>query len=95
MEPRRITITIAGRSYPLSVPAAEEETLRRVGKEIEQMIKEFEASFSVRDKQDALAMCCLKFGTNADVLQQNQQRLLSSSKDKVATLSSLLDSLEK
>ena len=31
MEVRRITINIAGRNYPLNVPAAEEETLRRVG----------------------------------------------------------------
>ena len=35
MEVRRITINIAGRNYPLNVPAAE-ETLRRVGKQIEE-----------------------------------------------------------
>ena len=60
MEVRRITITIAGRNYPLNVPAAEEETLRKVGKQIEAMIKDFEQNFDVRDKQDALAMCALK-----------------------------------
>lgn len=94
MEVRRITINIAGRSYPLNVPAEEEEILRRVGKEIESMIKEFEAGFSVRDKQDALAMCCLKFGTSAEVLQRNQEKLLSASKEKVETLNRMLDSLE-
>ena len=31
MDVRRITITIAGRSYPLNVSSAEEETLRIVG----------------------------------------------------------------
>ena len=67
MDFRRITITIAGRNYPLNVPAAEEETLRKVGKQIESMIKDFEASFDVRDKQDALSMCVLKLGTNAEV----------------------------
>ena len=67
MDFRRITINIAGRNYPLNVPAAEEETLRKVGKQIETMIKDFEASFDVRDKQDALAMCALKLGTNAEV----------------------------
>ena len=68
MDFRRITINIAGRNYPLNVPAAEEETLRKVGKQIETMIKDFEASFEVRDKQDALAMCALKLGTNAEVI---------------------------
>jgi cell division protein ZapA len=55
------------KSYPLNVPAAEEETLRKVGKQIENMIKDFEQNFDVRDKQDALAMCALKLGTNAEV----------------------------
>ena len=39
MEMRRITINIAGRNYPLNVPATEEETLRKVGKQIEMMMK--------------------------------------------------------
>ncbi|HAI79897.1 MAG TPA: cell division protein ZapA, partial [Chryseobacterium sp.] len=47
MEVRRITISIAGRNYPLNVPAAEEETLRKVGKQIEVMIKDFEQNFDV------------------------------------------------
>ena len=68
MEVRRITITIAGRNYPLNVPSAEEETLRKVGKQIEAMIKDFEQNFDVRDKQDALAMCALKLGTNAEAV---------------------------
>ena len=47
MEVRRITINIAGRNYPLNVPA-EEETLRRVGKQIEGMIREFELILMLR-----------------------------------------------
>ena len=74
MDFRRITINIAGRNYPLNVPAAEEETLRKVGKQIETMIKDFEASFDVRDKQDALAMCALKLRTNAEVYSLNKEK---------------------
>ncbi|MPT30223.1 MAG: cell division protein ZapA, partial [Chryseobacterium sp.] len=74
MDFRRITINIAGRNYPLNVPAAEEETLRKVGKQIESMIKDFESSFDVRDKQDALAMCALKLGTNAEVYSLNNEK---------------------
>ncbi len=91
MDVRRITINIAGRTYPLNVPAAEEETLRKVGKEIENMIKNFEASFDVRDKQDALAMCALKLGTTAEVLQMNNDRTIQTSIEKVSALNALLE----
>ncbi len=95
MEVRRITINIAGRTYPLNVPAAEEETLRKVGKQIESMIKDFEASFDVRDKQDALAMCALKMGTNAEVFALNNERNISASNERVQELNKLLEDLEK
>ena len=94
MDVRRITINIAGRTYPLNVPAAEEETLRKVGKQIESMIKDFEASFDVRDKQDALAMCALKLGTNAEVSRLNNDKLIISATEKVQELNRLIDGLE-
>ena len=95
MDVRRITITIAGRSYPLNVPSAEEETLRKVGKQIEAMIKDFEQNFDVRDKQDALAMCCLKFGTNAEVAQINNDKNIIDSTKKIKKINQFLEELEK
>ena len=95
MEVRRITINIAGRNYPLNVPAAEEETLRRVGKQIEGMIREFEANFDVKDKQDALAMCALKLGANAEVQQLNSDKILKNSNERLIQISDLLDQVEK
>ena len=95
MEVRRITINIAGRTYPLNVPAAEEETLRKVGKQIESMIKDFEASFDVRDKQDALAMCALKMGTNAEVFALNNERNINASNERVQHLNKLMEDVEK
>lgn len=95
MEVRRITITIAGRTYPLNVPAAEEETLRKVGKQIDAMIKDFEASFDVRDKQDALAMCALKLGTNAEVFQLNNEKNINASTERLIKINQLLEELEK
>lgn len=87
MEVRRITINIAGRVYPLNVPAAEEETLRKVGKQIENMIKDFEQNFDVRDKQDALAMCALKLGTNAEVVSANYEKTIHSAEDRLMQIS--------
>lgn len=95
MDIRRITINIAGRTYPLNVPAAEEETLRKVGKQIEAMIKDFEADFDIRDKQDALAMCALKMGTNAEVFALNNERNINASNDRIKQLQQLLEDWEK
>ncbi len=95
MDVIRITINIAGRNYPLNVPAAEEETLRKVGKQIEGMIKDFEASFDVRDKQDALAMCALKLGTNAEVFQNNNSKNVATSTEKLQYLNQLLEEIGK
>ena len=95
MEMRRITINIAGRNYPLNVPAAEEETLRRVGKQIETMIREFEANFDVKDKQDALAMCALKLGANAEVHQLKNEKIVQNTNERLTKLNQLLDEIEK
>lgn len=95
MEVRRITINIAGRNYPLNVPAAEEETLRKVGKSIEAMIKDFEQNFDVRDKQDAIAMCALKLGTNAEVAQLSNEKNMNASNERLVRINQMLEELEK
>ncbi|SDQ05615.1 cell division protein ZapA [Chryseobacterium soldanellicola] len=95
MEVRRITINIAGRVYPLNVPAAEEETLRKVGKQIENMIKDFEQNFDVRDKQDALAMCALKLGTNAEVVSMNYEKNIHSTNERLAQINQSLNEFGK
>ncbi|WP_346984828.1 cell division protein ZapA [Chryseobacterium sp. POE27] len=95
MEVRRITINIAGRVYPLNVPAAEEETLRKVGKQIENMIKDFEQNFDVRDKQDALAMCALKLGTNAEVVSMNYDKTIQSTNERLVKINQSLNETGK
>ncbi|EJL69790.1 cell division protein ZapA [Chryseobacterium populi] len=95
MEVRRITINIAGRVYPLNVPAAEEETLRKVGKQIENMIKDFEQNFDVRDKQDALAMCALKLGTNAEVVSLNYDKTIHSTNERLTKINQSLNEIGK
>lgn len=95
MEVRRITVNIAGRVYPLNVPAAEEETLRKVGKQIENMIKDFEQNFDVRDKQDALAMCALKLGTNAEVINLKHETNINSANERLAKINQTLEEFGK
>ncbi len=59
----KIKLSIADRVYPLTIDPEQEEGLRKATKKIEEMIKRFEKSYAVRDKQDVLAMCALQFAT--------------------------------
>jgi cell division protein ZapA len=76
-EALKIKLTIADRLYPLTIQAEQEEGLRKAAKRIEEMIKRFEQSYAVRDKQDVLAMCALQFAA------QVEQKELDANKDLV------------
>jgi cell division protein ZapA len=61
-----IKVTIGNRSYPLKVTKEEEEKVLLAAQVINKKLKEFEDSYSVRDKQDLLAMCALQFASAAN-----------------------------
>ena len=58
-----IKVKIADREYPLSVSLDEEEVVRKAAKLINDNIQLFEKNYSVRDKQDLVAMTALQFAT--------------------------------
>ena len=62
----KIKLSIADRIYPLTINPDQEEGLRKATKKIEEMIKRFEKSYAVRDKQDVLAMSALQFATQVE-----------------------------
>jgi cell division protein ZapA len=62
----KIKLSIADRVYPLTIDSAQEEGLRSASKKIDEMIKKFEQSYAVRDKQDVLAMCALQFASQVE-----------------------------
>ena len=82
-EKLKIKISIADRVYPLTVDMSQEEGLRSASKKIDAMIKQFEQSYEVRDKQDVLAMCALQFAS------QVEQKQISGSQDNEIALTSL------
>lgn len=94
MEKIRIKINIAGRIYPLNIPVSEEEIIRRVAKQIEGMIKKFEANHNVKDKQDVLAMCAIQLGTNAEVNLQNYNKNIEETHERLRIISALLEGNE-
>ncbi|WP_025740195.1 cell division protein ZapA [Aquimarina pacifica] len=65
-EKLKIKLSIADRVYPLTINPDQEEGLRKAAKKIEGMIKQFEQSYAVRDKQDVLAMCALQFAAKVE-----------------------------
>ncbi len=65
-EKLKIKLSIADRVYPLTIFPNQEEGLRKAAKNIEIMIKQFEKSYAVRDKQDVLAMCALQFAAQVE-----------------------------
>ena len=63
---QKIKLSSADRVYPLTTTPEQEEGLRKATKKIGEMIKRFEKSYAVRDKQDVLAMCALQFATQVE-----------------------------
>ena len=84
-EKLKIKISIADRVYPLTVDPSQEEGLRSASKKIDVMIKQFEQSYAVRDKQDVLAMCALQFAA------QVEQKEISNSQDNETNLKRLVN----
>ncbi|UGS21867.1 cell division protein ZapA [Flavobacterium cyclinae] len=84
-EKLKIKISIADRVYPLTVDPSQEEGLRSASKKIDAMIKQFEQSYAVRDKQDVLAMCALQFAA------QVEQKQISNSQDNEINLKRLVN----
>mgnify|MGYP003109663676 FL=1 len=88
--PLKIKLSIADRVYPLNIPPEQEEGLRKATKKIEAMIKQFENSYAVRDKQDVLAMCALQFATQVEQKQIDNQTDTQQVEEQLKALNQLL-----
>ena len=89
-EPLKIKISIADRVYPLTINPSQEEGLRLASKKIEEMIKKFEQSYAVRDKQDVLAMCALQFAAQVEQKQIDKSSDTQETEEKLRALDRLL-----
>jgi len=87
---QKIKISIADRVYPLTVNPSQEEGLRLAAKKIEEMIKRFEKSYAVRDKQDVLAMCALQFAAQVEQKSIDKETDTKVTEDKLNALNRLL-----
>ena len=87
----KIKISVADRVYPLTVEPAQEEGLRSASKKIDTMIKQFEESYAVRDKQDVLAMCALQFASQVEQKQIDKAIDGEDTIERIKRLNLLLD----
>ncbi|MCF1192827.1 cell division protein ZapA [Mangrovimonas sp. AS39] len=87
----KIKLSIANRVYPLTIHPSQEEGLRKASKKIEAMIRQFEQSYSVRDKQDVLAMCALQFASQAEQKTIDKNVISEQVEDKLIALNQLLE----
>lgn len=79
-----IKITIAGRTYPLTINMDEEERIRKAAKSIDENVAKFQKSYAVKDKQDLLAMTALQFA-----VEKKTQQNPAESDELIATLAQL------
>lgn len=89
-KPLKIKISIADRVYPLTIAPSQEEGLRKAAKQIEIMIKRFEKSYAVRDKQDVLAMSALQFAAQVEQKKIDTQSDSQQVEERLKALDKLL-----
>jgi cell division protein ZapA len=88
----KIKLSIADRIYPLTINPSQEEGLRLAAKKIEVMIKRFEKSYAVRDKQDVLAMCALQLAAQVEQKGIDNDTDSEQIEERINALNQLLQS---
>lgn len=94
-----ITVLIAGRPYPLKIKSSDEPTIRKIVKEINDQVTNFQLKYTTKDKQDCLSMAALTYAVDAAKAKAQKTEITtqhnSSPVDDSAVFSELskLDSL--
>ena len=60
-----IKLNIGNRTYPLTIQAHEEETIRQAAKLVNDQVKHLQENYAVKDMQDLLAMAALQVASKA------------------------------
>ena len=75
MNESSIQVTIAGRTYPLTVEEGEAMRVREAAGKIDELVQRFQRDYGVSDRQDLIAMAALQLlsDTPADVQKETQE----------------------
>lgn len=55
----KLNINVAGRMYPVMVQADEEPSVRKIEREVNRKISDYQMKYSNQDKQDCISMALL------------------------------------
>lgn len=91
MSKRSIKVTLAGRIYPVSVNAEEEEKVREAAEMVENSVKNMQENFAVKDKQDLLAMTALQ--KTVALLEAQKAPPAAGSEADLDRLEAIIDSI--
>ena len=89
-EKLKIKLTGADRVYPLTISPDQEASLRVSAKKIDEMTKQLEENYAVRDKQDVLAMCALQYAAQLENQLENNS-MKDKPSNKINELIELID----
>ena len=90
MESLNIKVTVANRTYPLTINRDDEEQVRKAVKVIEERLMVYEKSFAARDTQDLLSMCLLEMSVKV-LTDEQKLKVDSSVEEQLQMLESLID----
>lgn len=91
MNSLKIKINIAGRQYPLTINAEEEEAVRNAGKEINKLIQEFEDRYAVTDKQDAISMVALQMASKLNLVKLQEAGSSTIANERIVQLTEFIE----
>ena len=86
-----IKVNIGDRQYPLRINIREEEKVRKAAKTINEKIGFYLNNFSVKDKQDALAMTALEYATDSMSASDKVNDIEGFIKTKLLDFENLID----
>ena len=87
---KKLTIVVAGRSYPVKVNKEEERILPVIEKNLNDQIRQIQISYSDRDMQDCLSMVLL---TQAIAAHNQEPSILPEISTKVENLNQEIEAL--
>ena len=91
----QLTLTIAGRPYPLKIKTSDEPVIRRIAKEVNEKVNRFQLTYPNREKQDCLAMALLAYAVDlhkaSSVQRPNPAPTSTELSEKLTHLEQLLD----
>ena len=89
----QLTVTIAGRPYPLKIKTSDEPVIRRIVKQVNEKVNKFQLTYPNREKQDCLAMALLAYAVDLHKASSQPKSAPPSAElsEKLTHLEKLLD----